>query len=220
MLRRLGLVVVAALVITVAGVGVFMATRPRAAPSTTPVAAPRTQESPPAPSTGPDAMAPRPRSGRVFSMAEAIKELDLIQPARTKLADDFDVSTPKQGSFRLSEYRGKPVMVNFWATWCPPCLEEMPALERLYRRHRDAGFVLVAVSLDADPGKVQEFLTRHHLTFPVGLDPKTRVAELYGVRALPSTFIVDRQGSLSALALGPRAWDNDASNSLIEALIR
>jgi peroxiredoxin len=111
-------------------------------------------------------------------------------------------------------------MVNFWATWCPPCLEEMPALERLYRRHREAGFVLVAVSLDADPGKVQEFLTRHHLTFPVGLDPKTRVAELYGVRALPSTFIVDRHGNLSALALGPRAWDNDASHSLVEALIK
>src|SRR5262245_19180896 len=219
MLRRLGLVVVAALVITVAGIGAFMATRPRGAPPAPPVAGPRTHRDRLAPA-GSDPAAPRPRSGRVFSMAEAIKELDLIQPARTKLADDFDVATPKQGSFRLSEYRGKPVMVNFWATWCPPCLEEMPALERLYRRHRDAGFVLVAVSLDADPGKVQEFLTRHHLTFPVGLDPKTRVAELYGVRALPSTFIVDRQGSLSALALGPRAWDNDASNSLIEALIR
>jgi peroxiredoxin len=217
MLRRIGLVVVAALVITVAGIGAFMATRPRAAPSAPPVAEPRTQANPP---KGPDTVAPRPRSGRVFSMAEAIKELDLIQPARTKLADDFDVATSKQGSFRLSEYRGKPVMVNFWATWCPPCLEEMPALERLYQRHRDAGFILLAVSLDADPGKVQEFLTRHHLTFPVGLDPKTRVAELYGVRALPSTFIVDRHGNLSALALGPRAWDNDASNSLVEALIR
>jgi peroxiredoxin len=220
MLRRLRLVFVAALVIAVAGIGAFMATRPRAAPSPPPAAAPRTQERPPPPSGGPEATAPRPRSGRVFSMAEAIKELDLIQPARTKLADDFDVATPKQGSFRLSEYRGKPVMVNFWATWCPPCLEEMPALERLYRRHRDAGFVLVAVSLDANPEKVQEFLTRHHLTFPVGLDPKTRVAELYGVRALPSTFIVDRRGNLSALALGPRAWDNDASHSLVEALIR
>src|SRR5262245_9105812 len=99
MLRRLGLVVVAALVVTVAGIGAFMGTRPRAAPSTPPVATPRTQESAPAPSSGPDATASRPRSGRVFSMAEAIKELDLIQPSRTKLADDFDVATPKQGSF-------------------------------------------------------------------------------------------------------------------------
>src|SRR5262245_26061185 len=107
MLRRLGLVVVAALVITVAGIGAFMATRPRAAPSAPPVAEPRTQQNPLAPS-GSDTAAPRPRSGRVFSMAEAIKELDLIQPARTKLADDFDVATSKQGSFRLSEYRGKP----------------------------------------------------------------------------------------------------------------
>jgi len=118
----------------------------------------------------------------------------------------------------LSEHRGRLVMVNFWATWCPPCLEEMPALERLYRQHRESGFVLVAVSVDTDPSKVGHFVTAHRLTFPVGLDPKTRVAELYGVRALPSTFLIDREGNLTALALGPRAWDGDASHSLVEAL--
>src|SRR5207245_1780641 len=94
-------------------------------------------------------------------------------------------------TFRLLDYRGRVVFVNFWATWCPPCREEMPAMEKLYRQHKDEGFVLLAVSLDGDPEKVPPFLRNGRFTFPVGLDPKMDVANTYGVRALPSSFIVD-----------------------------
>ena len=111
-------------------------------------------------------------------------------------------------------------MVNFWATWCAPCREEMPAMERLYRQQKAAGFELVAVSLDADPRSVTPFLAEHKLTFPIALDPRMTLADTYGVRALPSSFIVDRAGNMTALAIGPRHWDNDASHSLIEALAR
>jgi peroxiredoxin len=111
-------------------------------------------------------------------------------------------------------------MINFWATWCPPCREEMPAMERLWQHHKDQGFVIVAVSLDADPAVVKPFLDQYKLTFPVALDPKMDLGNAYGVRALPSSFIVDSQGYLAALALGPRAWDNDASHSLVEGLLR
>jgi peroxiredoxin len=123
-------------------------------------------------------------------------------------------------SFRLSDHRGKVVLVNFWATWCPPCREEMPALERLYRQHKAQGLVLVAVSIDADPKVVPPYVKGSKLTFSVALDPKAEVANKYGVRALPSSFVVDRQGTMTALALGPRHWDNDASHSLVEALTR
>ncbi|HEU4371539.1 MAG TPA: TlpA disulfide reductase family protein, partial [Methylomirabilota bacterium] len=110
---------------------------------------------PPVPAAAPAAAgAGRPRPGKVLPLESALKELDLIRPARPKLAEDFTLPTHGGGTFRLTEARGKVVMVNFWATWCPPCLEEMPAMERLYRQHRDAGFTLIAVSVDTDPKKV------------------------------------------------------------------
>ncbi len=175
-----------------------------------------------APPTGaPPAAAPaRPRLGKLLPLDAAMKELDLIRPSRAKAAEDFTVNTPGGGKFRLSEQRGKVVMINFWATWCPPCLEEMPAMERLYRQHKDAGFTLVAVSVDADPAKVTPFLTAHKLTFTVGLDPRMGLANAYAVRALPSSFIVGRDGNLAALAIGPRLWDNNAAHSLVEGMAR
>jgi peroxiredoxin len=155
-----------------------------------------------------------------FTVADAMRELDLVRPARARRAEDFTIPTSPDGTFRLSEHRGKVVMLNFWATWCPPCLEEMPALERLYRRHRDAGFSLLAVSLDTDGAKIAPFVARRGLSFPVGLDPRTKVAELYGVRHLPSTFILDREGNIAAVALGAREWDSAASHALVQGMAR
>ena len=161
-----------------------------------------------------------PGAGRVLALADAIRELDLIKPARTKRAEDFSLNTPGSGKFRLFDHHGQVVLINFWATWCPPCLEEMPAMERLYRQHRDGGFTLVAVSVDADSKLVAPFLTARKFSFPVALDPSMNMANTYGVRALPSSFIVARDGTLAALAIGPRHWDNDAAHSLIEGLAR
>ncbi len=163
----------------------------------------------------------RPLDGRGEPAIEAaLKRLDLIRPSRPKYAPDFTLPTPGGGRVRLSEQRGKVVLVNFWATWCPPCLEEMPAMERLWRRHKDAGFVLLAVSLDADPRKVPPFVSARKFTFPVAVDPKMTVAETYGVRALPSSFVIDRDGTIAGVALGPRAWDDAAAHGLLQAMLR
>jgi peroxiredoxin len=176
-----------------------------------------TPSAPPPPSAATDKGAPR--AGRL-SLEDAFRELDLIRPSRQKLADDFTVTMVDGSSFRLSEHRGKTVLLNFWATWCPPCREEMPALERLYRQHKDHGLVLVAVSIDTDTKVVPPYVQASKLTFPIGLDPKADVANKYGVRALPSSFVIDRQGTMAGLALGPRVWDNAASHALVEALTR
>jgi len=167
----------------------------------------------------PTAAGTRAGATRVFSVDEAIRELDLIRPSRPKLADDFTIPTADGKTFRLSAQRGRPVFINFWATWCPPCLEEMPAMERLWRAQKDAGFVMLAVAVDANPKLVAPFLERHSLTFAVGLDTKMELAQSYGVRALPSSFVIDRDGRLTALAIGPRAWDNVAAHALIERLV-
>jgi peroxiredoxin len=153
-------------------------------------------------------------------VAMAMKEMDLIRPAQQKLAEDFTLKKADGGMFQLSEHRGKVVFINFWATWCPPCREEMPAMERLFQRSQKDSLVMLAVSVDADPTVVAQFLKEQRFTFTIGLDPKMKLADIYGVRALPASFIVDRQGHLAALALGPRTWDNRAAQMLVERMSR
>ena len=171
------------------------------------------------PSAEPGGPRPAPR-GRVVDVEVALKSLDLVRPLKIKPVGDFTLPMPDGKTFRLSEHHGKMVFLNFWATWCEPCKEEMPAMERLWRGHKDQGFVMVGVSLDSNPKVVPPFIAQHKLTFPIALDSKMEVANTYGVRALPTSFIVDREGRMTALALGPRPWDNDAAHSLVEGLTR
>jgi peroxiredoxin len=213
-------VIVLALVVAAAAIG-FFSGPPRhdaSASAARPAPPPVTTAAPPAASSPPPATPPRSRPGKVLPLAEAMKELDLIRPARTKAAEDFSLPMPGGGTFKLSEHRGKVVMINFWATWCPPCLEEMPAMERLFRKQKDTGFTLVAVSVDTDGAKISPFVSEHKLTFPIALDPKMDLANGYAVRALPSSFLVGRDGNLAALAIGPRHWDGDAALSVVEGL--
>ncbi|MBI3027992.1 MAG: TlpA family protein disulfide reductase [Candidatus Rokubacteria bacterium] len=154
-------------------------------------------------------------------IASLLKDLDLIRPSRAQAAKDFSLPTPEGKTFRLADHRGKVVFLNFWATWCPPCKEEMPAMERLYQRFKERGFVVLAVSVDVEGAAlVNPFVREHQLTFPIALDPKMAVAEQYGVRGLPSSFLVDKRGTLIGLALGPREWNGKASRALIESLLR
>lgn len=93
-------------------------------------------------------------------------------------------------------------------------------MERLWRQHQNEPFVMLAVSIDADPAGVQPFVTQQGFTFPVGLDSEQRLVNLFRVRGLPATFIVDRQGHVAAAAFGPRAWDSAPAHALIERLVR
>jgi peroxiredoxin len=213
-----------ALLLVVAAIGVALyaaAIAPTREPVPPAAARPGVVAAPPRPTPEP-ARPGSPGTSRPSGLGvdAALKQLDLLRPARAKLAEDFSLPTPAGASFRLSEHRGKVVLVNFWATWCPPCLEEMPAMERLWSRHKDAGFVLVAISLDTDPKKVSPFVSAQKFSFPVALDPKMEIAEKYGVRALPSSFVIDRDGTVTGVALGPRPWDDSAAHGLVQAMLR
>lgn len=172
------------------------------------------------PASAAAASAGRAPDGRRLSVAEAMRELDLVKPPPGRAAEDFTLPMPDGQQFRLSDHRGKVVFVNFWATWCPPCREEMPAMERLYIRQKDRGFAMVAVSLDASPAVVAPYLAQARFTFPVALDPRMDLANAYGVRALPASFIVDPRGVVVAMALGPREWDGPAASALVEGVAR
>jgi len=152
---------------------------------------------------------------------DPFKALDLIRPSRPMAASDFVVPGLSSPPLRLSDFRGKVVFLNFWATWCLPCKEEMPAMERLYQRDKQKGLEILAISLDTQSAAaVQRFVTELKLTYPIGLDPKWAVAEKYTVRALPSSFLIDRKGSVVAIALGPRDWDGPAAHAVMESLLR
>jgi peroxiredoxin len=153
--------------------------------------------------------------------ADPARALDLIKPARARPAQDFQVPVLPTGTLALSSTRGKAVFLNFWATWCPPCKEEMPDMERLHHRYRGRGLEVLALSVDADGAAVvAPFVKTHGFTFRIGLDAKMSVASLYGVRALPSTFIIDRQGTITYLALGPRRWDGKEAWALFDSFLR
>ena len=92
-------------------------------------------------------------------------------------------------------------------------------MDGLYQRHRDKGFTVIAISVDSDIVAVPPFIKQNQLTFPIGHDPKMAQADRYGVRALPSSFLIDRKGNLVALAIGPRAWDTKPAYAVIEALL-
>lgn len=157
-------------------------------------------------------------AGKDEDLYEALR---LIRPEKPLAAEPFTLPAPGGAKVRLADFQGQVIFLNFWATWCPPCKEEMPAMERLYRKLKARGFVVLAVSIDA-PGseaEVAAFLREHRLTYPVALDAKMEVARLYRVRALPSTYLIDRQGKIVAMALGARAWDSPEAVALMESLL-
>jgi peroxiredoxin len=125
-------------------------------------------------------------------------------------APDFALPDLAGQVHRLSDFRGKVVFLNVWATWCPPCRMEMPAMETLYRRLKGRDFVMLAVSQDEDGLKaVRPFVEEHRLTFPVLLDPEGSVSSRYGVTGYPETFVIDRDGKVVEHVIGPESWESE-----------
>jgi peroxiredoxin len=120
------------------------------------------------------------------------------------LAPDFSLVTTAGETITLSELRGRPVLVNVWASWCPPCRAEMPAMERAYRDFRSQGFQILAVNAtnQDDPAKAEAFAQERGLSFPILLDQDGGVSRLYRVSSLPTSFFVDTQGVIHEVVIG------------------
>ena len=124
-------------------------------------------------------------------------------------APDFSLQDMDGEDYRLSDFRGKVVLLNFWATWCPPCRREMPSMQRLYLKYRARGLAVVAVNQWEDPDLVFEFAGRLSLepTFPILFDRESRIAEQFDVKGLPTTYLLDRDGSIRFRAIGGREFE-------------
>ena len=118
------------------------------------------------------------------------------------IAPDFTLAKLDGSKVRLSELRGQPVVINFWATWCPPCRDELPIIERVYAMYRDKGLTVLAVDLQEDSSTVQQFVTQKKMSTTVVLDSQGMAARLYRVNAVPSTYFIDKDGIIRAKQIG------------------
>ena len=119
-----------------------------------------------------------------------------------------------------AEWHGKVVLLNFWATWCGPCQQEMPLLDQMYRKYKPAGFTLIGVNVDKDAPPVKELLARKPVSFPVLLDPANQVSKAYHVDEMPSSVIIDRKGEIRYIHRGYRPGDENEYQDRIRQLIR
>ena len=134
-------------------------------------------------------------------------------------AAPFDLSSLDGPSVRLADMKGKVILVNFWATWCGPCKDEMPAFERLRRKLDPERFALLTITTDLQREGIKQFLTNLQVQLPVLFDEQQDVSQAYLVRALPTTVLIDGRGALVGRAVGPREWDGTPAVHLLQSLL-
>jgi peroxiredoxin len=143
-----------------------------------------------------------------------------VSAPEARSAPDFTLRSAEGPAVRLQEQRGRVVMVNFWATWCGPCRQEMPHLNRLYGKYRDAGFTLLGVNIDEDQAKAVSLAARLGLQFPVLLDTDKKVSRLYDLSTMPSTVLIDRDGRMRYVHLGYREGYESTYERQIRELLK
>jgi peroxiredoxin len=135
-------------------------------------------------------------------------------------APDFVLKSASGENLRLSEYRGDVVMINFWATWCGPCRQEMPLLDELQSRYNRVGFNLLGVNIDDDSRKAMQMVKELGVSFPVLFDETKEVSELYDVKVMPTTILVDREGTVRHIHHGYKPGYEDKYLTEIRSLLR
>jgi len=122
--------------------------------------------------------------------------------------EEFTLPLLDGSSASLSSLKkGKVVILNFWATWCPPCRAEMPSMETLYNRYKDKGLEILAVDIGENAQTVRQFIQRNNYTFPILLDTARQTSSIYGIEAIPTTFIISREGKIIGRVVGSIKWD-------------
>jgi peroxiredoxin len=150
------------------------------------------------------------QKGPLSPVDRELLEMERIEaPSIVLQAADFEGQLLSGGTFQLREQRGKVVFLNFWATWCAPCLKEMPDMQELQAELEDE-IVVLAVGMGEDAERITKFQRKHNFQFAILPDPEMEVTQLYGVRNIPITYLIDPKGVVIGRALGPREWTKPA----------
>lgn len=146
----------------------------------------------------------------------ALKKAGILPMANIPPPVDFELRDTQDRQVRLSDLLGKVVLLNFWTTWCPSCRDEMPALENLHRYFKGRDFTILAVDIQESAEQVNLFFNDFHLSFPSVLDSDGSVSRSFGIRSIPTTFILDKNGAMIGKAIGSRLWDSHAIRNLLD----
>jgi cytochrome c biogenesis protein CcmG, thiol:disulfide interchange protein DsbE len=140
----------------------------------------------------------------VLSIDQSVSANEVAAPQAGFPAPDFSLQTATGETYTLSELKGQAVLVNLWATWCPPCRAEMPAIQKIYEEYKDQGLIVLAVNMTAqdNPLNIVPFVTEYELTFPILLDETGEISAAYQLRSLPSSYFIDREGIISEVVIG------------------
>jgi cytochrome c biogenesis protein CcmG, thiol:disulfide interchange protein DsbE len=138
---------------------------------------------------------------------------------RGRSAKDFPLTVDGKPA-HLSDLRGKVVLLNFWASWCPPCVDEAPALDQLQQRIASQGGTILGVSIDEDQQAYEDFLRAHKVDFPTFRDPSRHISLGYGTVMIPETYIIDRKGRIDRKIVGPQDWTSPAMLSYIDSVLK
>jgi len=159
-------------------------------------------------------------SARAGTLDASVEAFGVQVPRIHKSAPDFSLAMLGGGKKALADYRGKVVLLHFWATWCVACRHEMPQIEQLWRRHRDDGLVVLGVNVDrGNLPSVRNFVHERNLNFPFVLDPEGTVRNRYEVRALPTSYLIDRNGKIIGRIIGERKWNGQQATTMIKQIL-
>ncbi len=153
--------------------------------------------------------------GLVVTLTAHASSVKLSEPA-----PDFTLKTLNGPNLRLEEYRGQVLLINFWASWCGPCRQEMPILDRLHQRYEDTGFAVWGVNVEGETAPAQKIVDKTNVTFPVLIDEGQAVSEMYDLEAMPSTVVVDRDGVVRYVHRGYKPGDEAKYVEVVKKLIR
>jgi len=159
-------------------------------------------------------------SGPAIAHQDFLEKMGVSLPKREKFAPDFNLKNLDGDTVTLKDFKGKTILLNFWATWCQPCKEELPSMQRLYKELAARGVEVVAVSIDRDNhGKVRKYKDQYNLTFPILLDPGQKVRKSYFIMGLPTSYLIGADGHLKGFISGARKWDSPASIKMFSQLL-
>jgi len=134
-------------------------------------------------------------------------------------APNFFLPAPQGEKVSLEEFKGKVVLINFWASWCAPCQEELPELQKIYQKYQDRGFEVIGINIDKKQANAERLIQRFDLTFPIALDPDSSTIREYKGRSMPMSYLIDRQGVIRELFFGfNRKKLSGMETSIVEAL--
>ncbi len=145
----------------------------------------------------------------------------LITPLTDKKpASNFKLIDMDGKFHQLSDYKGRPVIVNFWATWCPPCREELPSMNRAWKKIKSEGIAMIAINVGEDEDTIFTFTGDYPIDFTILLDETGEVINQWPIKALPTTFVIDTNGRMVYRAIGGREWDSEELLNVVRALKR